>query len=129
MKIGLDYWQVCSHYPGYFRELARAHLAQGSEIHIVSAIGTRRTGTIAAEVAELAIPNSGVHEVIFRHPRESPEFKLAKCAELGLEVFYDDREDVCRLLNRHGILALHVLRQDPSAGDLTAERDATSTVT
>ena len=44
------------------------------------------------EVAELGIPNSGVH-------------------------------DVCRLLNQHGILALHVLRKDPSAGDLSAERD------
>ena len=45
--------------------------------------------------------------------------------ELGIQVFYDDREDVCRLLNQHGILALHVLRQDPSADDLSAERGAT----
>ncbi len=84
---------------------------------------------IAAEVAELGIPNSGVHEVIFRHPRESPELKLAKCVELGIQAFYDDREDVCRLLNQHSILALHVLRRDPAAGDLSAERDATPTAT
>jgi hypothetical protein len=101
VKIGLDYWQVCSHYPDYFRELARTHLAMNGEVHIISAIGKGRSGTIAAEVAELGIPNSGVHEVIFRHPRESPELKLA----------------------------LHVLRRDPSAGDLSAERDATPTAT
>jgi hypothetical protein len=63
-----------------------------------------------------------VHEVVFRHPRESPVLKLAKCQELGIEVFYDDREDVCRLLNRNGILAFRVPRRDAAEDDLTAER-------
>jgi hypothetical protein len=126
MKIGLDYWQVISHYPEYFRELARAHVALNGEVHVISAIGTNRSGTVAQEVAELGIPNSGVHEVVFRHPGESPELKLAKCQELGIQVFYDDREDVCRLLNKHGILALHVIRKDGAVGDLAAERDSTS---
>jgi hypothetical protein len=48
--------------------------------------------------------------------------KLAKCRELGIEVFYDDREDVCRLLSRHGILALRVPRRDASEGDVAGER-------
>ena len=124
MKIGMDYWQVISHYPEYFRELARAHMALNGEVHIISATGKNRSGTVAQEVAELGIPNSGVHEVVFRHPSESPELKLAKCVELGIQVFYDDREDVCRLLNKHGILALHVIRKDSSADDLAAERDS-----
>ena len=123
MKIGLDYWQVISHYPDYFRELARAHLALNGEVHIISATGKHRSGTVAQEVAEHGIPHSGVHEVVFRDPSESPELKLAKCRELGIQVFYDDREDVCRLLNKHGILALHVIRKDSSADDLAAERD------
>src|SRR5215467_12113177 len=118
MKIGLDYWQVCSHYPDYFRELAHAHLTLNGEVHIVSAIGKNRSGTIRQEVTDLRIPHSGVHEVVFRHPRQSPQLKLAKCQELGVQVFYDDRDDVCRLLNRHGILALRVTRQDSSAHDL-----------
>ena len=126
MKIGLDYWHVLSDYPDYFRALARAHLAQNGEVHIISAIGKNRSGTVAQEVAELDVPNSGVHEVVFRHPGESPELKLAKCLELGIQVFYDDREDVCRLLNKHGLLALHVFRKDSSAGDLAAERDSLS---
>jgi hypothetical protein len=125
MKIGLDYWQVISHYPEYFRELARAHMALDGEVHVISAIGKHRSGTVADEVEELGIPNSGVHEVVFRHSSESPELKLAKCLELGIQVFYDDREDVCRLLNKHGIVALHVIRKDSSADDLAAERDAT----
>jgi len=123
MKIGLDYWQVCSHYPDYFRELAHAHLMLNGEVHIISAIGKNRLGTIRQEVAALRIPHSDVHEVVFQHPRQSPELKLAKCQELGIQVFYDDRDDVCRLLNTHGVLALRVTRKDGSADDLEAERD------
>jgi hypothetical protein len=63
-----------------------------------------------------------VHEVVFGHPRESPVLKLAKCQELGIELFYDDREDVCALLNRHHILAVRVPRRDSSADDVAAER-------
>jgi hypothetical protein len=55
-------------------------------------------------------------------PRESPHLKLAKCQELGIEVFYDDRDDVCRMLNKHGILAMRVPRTDGSTYDLDAER-------
>jgi hypothetical protein len=35
------------------------------------------------------------------------------------------RDDVCRLLNSHGIRALQVMRKNGSAYDLAAERDAT----
>ena len=59
--------------------------------------------------------------VVFRDPRESPHLKLAKCRELGIEVFYDDREDVCRILAKHGILALRVPRREDT-GDLEGER-------
>ena len=67
-------------------------------------------------------PYGTVHEVVFRDPRESPYLKLAKCQELGVEVFYDDRDDVCRVLNTHGILAMRVTRRDGSTYDLGSER-------
>lgn len=122
MRIGLDYWQVCSHYPDYFRELARLHKINLAEVHIISAVGKNRVGTVQAEIDALAIEYDQVHEVVFKHPSESPELKLAKCLELGITVFYDDRDDVCRLLNKHGILALRVTRKDNSTYDLEAER-------
>lgn len=37
-------------------------------------------------------------------------------------MFFDDREDVCRLLNQHGILAVRVLRKDGDGQDLQTER-------
>ncbi len=127
MIVGFDYWQVLSHYPGPFAHLIQAHDLVGDTVHVVSAIGRGRIGTVAAEVAEITrVPQ--VHEVVFAHPRESPVLKLAKCPELGIELFYDDREDVCRLLNAAGIVALRVLRRDEhlrdgnAAPDLEAER-------
>ena len=122
MKIGLDYWQVISHYPEYFQELVNAMVAQGHEVHVVSAIGKGRIGTIENEVRSTLTGIHACHEVVFGNPGQSPELKLAKCQELGITVFYDDRDDVCRLLNRHGILAMRVTRKDDRAQDLAAER-------
>ena len=123
MIVGFDYWHVLSHYPTQIGHLIALHAAAGDEVHVVSAIGHGRIGTVEAEVRAVTdVPT--VHEVVFDHTRESPELKLAKCAELGIEVFYDDREDVCRLLAANGILAFRVPRGGASAGqdDLQAER-------
>ena len=121
MIVGFDYWQVLSHYPDRIGRLVDVHAQAGDEVHIVSAIGRSRIGTIEQEVRAIT-PHGTVHEVVFRDPRESPFLKLAKCQELGIEVFYDDRDDVCRVLNKHGILALRVTRRDGSTYDLGAER-------
>jgi hypothetical protein len=97
MKVGLDYWHV-SHHPEYFRELITGLVSHGHEVYVVSAVGEKRKGTVQAEVGNLVAGVTAVHEVVFKHPRQSPEFKLAKCLKLGITLFYDDREDVCRLL-------------------------------
>lgn len=129
MIVGIDYWQVLSHYPEYFCNLIVQTMSRGiNEVHIVSAVGKQRVGTIEAEVREI-MDRAGVgayrpfvHEVVFENPSQSPELKLAKCKELGIEVFYDDRDDVCRLLTKNGILALRVGRKDNSTYDLGSER-------
>src|SRR5919202_3544639 len=120
MIVGFDYWHVLSHYPTQIWHLIAVHAAAGDEVHVISAIGRGRMGTVEGEVRAVTdVP--AVHEVVFAHPRESPELKLAKCVELGIEVFYDDREDVCRLLAANGILALRVPR-GAGGGDEEAER-------
>lgn len=123
--IGFDYWQVISHYPKSLGLIADALDAYGTfEIHVISAIGKNRIGTIADDVHQHwpAFPTENIHEVVFKKPIESPELKLAKCKELGITIFLDDRDDVCRLLNKNGILALRVTRKDNSTYDLDAER-------
>jgi acid phosphatase class B len=121
MKVGFDYWQVLSHYPVQFRALGEALSLAGHHVYVVSAVGKSRAGTVKAEVEHLGF-DVPVHEVVFDNPKQSPELKLAKCQELGIEVFYDDRDDVCRLLSKHGILAMRVTRKDNTTYDLEAER-------
>lgn len=123
MIVGFDYWQVISHYPEYFRSLALMHQEAGYEVVVISAVGSKRKGTVGADVRQAGLPNGvRVHEVVFDHPSQSPKLKLAKCRELGVGIFYDDRDDVCRRLNAHGILSMRVTRKDGSVYDLEAER-------
>lgn len=120
MKVIFDYWQVISHYPDQFMRLGSALISEGHTVEIVSAVGKVRAGTVEKEVRKLGFEYP-VHEVIFNDPSESPQLKLKKCLELGADMIFDDRDDVCRLLNQHGILALRVGRKDNSTYDLKAE--------
>jgi hypothetical protein len=123
INIGFDYWQVISHYPNQFRLLDDA-LSVEHNIFVISAVGKTRTNTVEKEVSKL-IPNirsSRVHEVVFTHPKQSPELKLAKCKELGITMFFDDRTDVCDLLDANGILAFRVPRLRTGQTDVQAER-------
>jgi acid phosphatase class B len=125
MKIGFDYWQVISHYPNEMGVLADSLYLNGHDVHVISAIGKHRIGTIASEVKKVwgDFRDEKIHEVVFDNPRQSPELKLAKCKELGITMFFDDRDDVCRLLNQNGIVAMRVTRKDNSTYDLEGERE------
>jgi hypothetical protein len=113
--VGFDYWQVISHYPLEMSELCEALAVRGNEGHVISAVGKGRVGTIA-EVHQHwpDLHESCIHEVVFENPKQAPEEKLAKCQELGIDMVFDDRDDVCRVLNQRGILALRVTRKDGS---------------
>ena len=118
MKIGFDFHNVLDGYPNQIGNLIM-HLARHNEIHIISAIGPRRVGTIEPMVQAFIgkQPNVTVHEVIFRHPRQSPYLKTAKAQELKLQMFFDDRADVCDAMNEAGILCFRV----PRPVDITDE--------
>lgn len=126
MKIGFDYWNVISHYPQEIAYIIDSFGLQGeSELHIISAIGKGRIGTIAKEVAQSLASDRledplgvlKVHEVVTGNGKKSPELKLEKCKELGITMFFDDRQDVCDLLNANGILAFKVPRKTKSTDE------------
>lgn len=133
MIVGFDYWNVISHHPKEIAFLMRS-IDYGTmmlsdtpvHVHVISAIGKGRKGTVEKEVDKILDPYVDrkfyrVHEVIFENPKESPELKLAKCKELGVDIFFDDRSDVCELLNTNGILALQVPRRSRTT-DIKGER-------
>lgn len=126
MKIGFDYWQVLSHFKNECAFMTSAFISEGAEIHVISAVGGNHTPESVVE----AVRRLGhqwdaekfIHTVVFDHPRQSPELKVAKALELGLDMFFDDRDDVCRAMNKAGIMAMRVTRKDNSTYDLGAER-------
>jgi hypothetical protein len=123
VRVGFDYWNVISHYPAQFGLMAHALIDAGHEVFVISAIGRNRLGTITDEVTALGVPFTEVHEIVFSHPRESPALKTAKALKLDIDVFYDDRDDVCRAMAGTGkILALRVTR--PGRGTDTGRERA-----
>lgn len=123
-RIGFDYWQVLSHYPEEIALLDESLWMNFQETHIISAVGRNRAGSVAKEVLKIMpnYPPENIHEVLFTSPKQSPELKLAKCKELGISMFFDDRTDVCDLLNQNGILAFLVPRKKRGQTDIGAER-------
>jgi acid phosphatase class B len=128
MIVGFDYWQVLSHYPSEFNQLIDALRRDHHALHVVSALGKTRAGTVKKELEGLGFDTEfiQVHEVIFDSPIQSPELKVKKCLELGIDMFYDDRADVCRALRTAGILAVQVIRKDNSTYDLEGDRKMAS---
>lgn len=125
MKIGFDYWQVISHFPDQCSFMASAFISEGAKVHVISAVGKNRVGSVAPAIEKLGFhwdADTFVHEVIFDNPSQSPELKIAKALELGIDIFFDDRDDVCRAMNKAGIMACRVSRKDNSTYDLGAER-------
>lgn len=125
MKIGFDYWQVLSHYPKQCAFMLSAFISEGAEVHVISAVGGNHTaGSVIEAVTKLGYTfgQDKVHTVVFDHPSQSPELKVAKALELGLDMFFDDRDDVCRAMNKAGIMAMRVTRKDNSTYDLGAEQ-------
>lgn len=112
MKVGLDFWQTITRDPAIFRDLADSLLRQGHEVHVITAIGAKRAERIIDDVTATGVPMTKLHYLIFQHPNEAPELKLAKCQELGIDMMVDDRRDICQLLNTNGIIALQIMRKD-----------------
>lgn len=124
-RIGFDYWQVLSHFKDECSFMTSAFISEGAELHVISAVGGNHTpDSVVEAVQRLQYPfkPENIHTVVFDHPSESPALKVAKAVELGLDMFFDDRDDVCRAMNKAGIMAMRVTRKDNSTYDLGAER-------
>lgn len=124
-RIGFDYWQVLSHFKDECSFMTSAFISEGAELHVISAVGANHTPDSVIEAVErLQYPfkRENIHAVEFKHPSESPDLKVKLALELGLDMFFDDRDDVCRAMNKAGIMALRVTRKDNSTYDLGAEK-------
>ena len=113
MIIGFDFYKTLSAYPRKFRTLISSYISEGHHIVVISALSDRSdVENYTRHMKDfLAQHNLTYHElqvVVFHDDQEIPDVKLEACKEKGVEVYYDDREDVCQKLNENDILAFKV---------------------
>lgn len=119
MRVGFDFHNVLDAYPQQMGWLTGL-IPETNYTCVISAIGPRRKGTVAKQVEDLWISVDDVFEVIFKNVRDSPALKTMKALALNLDMFFDDRQDVCDAMNAAGILCFKVPRIG-NLSDIAAE--------
>ena len=99
MTLGLDFNGVLSKNPNAFRKLMK-HF---DKTVIISA--TKHPEQVRMSVKRLMI-QAEVVTLDFDNIREIPYAKLAACRDNHVDIYIDDMEPVCTLLNRNNILCL-----------------------
>lgn len=118
MRVGFDYWNTVSRNPELFRILASSILSEGGEVFIVSAIGpTRSQGETVEQIKKTLVPCDDIYILTWvSSPDEVPALKWKICERLGIQVFFDDRKDVCDYLSLMGVQAFNYVKPIPKAG-------------
>ena len=113
MIIGLDFYKTISAYPKFFRELASSFKSKQHEVIVISALGKNSdvdnyTRHVKEFLETHKISYDALHIVQFEKDEENPQLKLEACRTHNVQVYFDDRLDVCEKLNENGILAMRV---------------------
>ena len=91
--------------------LSQSLLDGGHSVHIVTAVGHTRKHTVEQDITALSIPCTRVQMLVFNHPSEAPVLKTQYCKQHGIQMFIDDRSDICAMMMDSGIVALQMTRE------------------
>lgn len=110
MNIGFDWGGVLDEHPDRLTQLADALKRSGHEIYIVSAINAGEEETRRQQVEEI-MPDvcTEIITLVAAHP-DQPLEKLKIVLDKKIDMFFDDRADICQLLQNNGVLAFQVPR-------------------
>lgn len=108
MTYGFDYYDTITKYRKEFRKLLTDLKASGNTVYIVSAVKRVNTQRLKDSVRHSKVPHDELHIVIYDNYTDVAALKLDVCKRLGIRCFFDDREDVCRILAAAGIITCQV---------------------
>lgn len=112
MKLGIDWDGTMASYPNAFRRLVKF----ATEVHVITLNPYLELETVRIAM-ELDKDMSDVkvrkhvypHEILGHDETLAPEWKSDKCNELGIDIFFDDREDICQMVEQTSCAAvIHV---------------------
>ncbi len=116
MKIGVDYYNTITRLPELFKLINSILAVKECEIIIVTAVAKKEhdpegklyRARVEKDLQEKNIYYDQIIVVEFTEPKEVPYLKLEVCQKYDIEYFFDDRNDVCTLLQESGIIAAKV---------------------
>jgi hypothetical protein len=108
MVIGIDFYGTISAYPRTFRKLSESFLTAGDQVYIISAAKRQNISILRDEIKKSKIRYTALEIIVFDDYLKIPELKLLACKRLGIRLLFDDREDTCTLLARHGVLTAQI---------------------
>lgn len=108
MVMTLDFNDTITAYPTELRHLAHAVIADGGQVHIVSAVMPRNIQKTKDKIKHAGIPHTSAVVFGFVNYDDIPQKKLVAVRKLASEIHFDDNPAVCFLLGMNGILALRV---------------------
>lgn len=108
MKVGFDWGGVLDTHGKQLSELATAMKLNGHEIYIVSAINSGEEERRIQQVEEL-MPDICIEIItLVAEHQNQPLEKLKIVLDKKIDMFFDDRSDICELLQNYGVLAFTV---------------------
>jgi hypothetical protein len=113
MIVGLDFYKTISAHPKEFRALASSLTSELNDVIVISAVGkSSNLENYKRHVREFLethhISYKTLHIVQFEKDEEIPQLKLEACQKWKVQMYFDDREDVCKKLSENGIVSLRV---------------------
>jgi len=106
--IGIDYFGTIDKYPRQFKKLARAYLAAGYPVYIITAVKPDRVTAVERMVRASRMPYTELEIVTFEDFRQLAHLKLQAARKRGVRLMYEDIQEVCELLAHHGIMTAQI---------------------
>ena len=93
--------------------MASSLISEGHTVIVISAVGKKSdpdnyTRHVREFLETHHIPYKTLHICQFNEDKEIPQLKLEACRTHNVDVYFDDREDVCKKLHENGIVAMRV---------------------
>lgn len=116
MKLGIDWDGTMASYPEAFRRMAKL----ATEVHVITLNPYLELETVRIamelekDMTEIKVRKHVYpHHILGYEEHLAPEWKTEMCNELGIDIFFDDREDICQMVEQLSCAAvIHVTERE-----------------
>ena len=128
MTVGFDYYKTITAHPSITKKMASDFKKGGDHVVIISATGEGKThedtlkkkanyeDKVKEQLEKIKFPFDELLVICVKDPKHTPHMKTNLAIISGVKIFFDDREDTCREMIDHGIVAFKVVEPTPQPG-------------